>query len=315
MRPPTKTPAPLRFDDLDGSEFERLVFAYHVRTEPAYAFEWYGQAGKDHGRDIVGIRKTQDNLGSSFLITCANWRDFTVAKATNDLNASIASKLGVPHRVRFVTGSRTIPASHRDAIKTYCETRRVYDCEIWSSTEFEEHLRAKAENLLRRLFNGEDFPDGVEDLVQFSRNTPPANDVEVLIMLARALDRPAFTDYIAQESSLPAFRQAIEDAICVINTGMWKTRDGAIIAQLPSKHEISSQKVRTALDKTVIRLRALRTKFDDALRCGNLRPCECGQIDCPIYFMSDRTALGLEATRGKVLQSFRLAVDLASQGE
>ena len=52
---PAKTVQPIHFEDFSGTEFERLVFAYHARTEKWLQLEWYGQVGSDLGRDIWGI--------------------------------------------------------------------------------------------------------------------------------------------------------------------------------------------------------------------------------------------------------------------
>jgi hypothetical protein len=48
----SKTVQPIHFEDFDGFQFERLVFAYHARTAKWRALEWYGQSGSDLGRDI-----------------------------------------------------------------------------------------------------------------------------------------------------------------------------------------------------------------------------------------------------------------------
>ena len=55
MNTPAKYVQPIHFEDFDGLQFERLVFAYHARTEKWRALEWYGQAGSDLGRDIWGM--------------------------------------------------------------------------------------------------------------------------------------------------------------------------------------------------------------------------------------------------------------------
>ena len=54
---PAKYVQPIHFEDFDGAQFERLIFAYHARTEKWRSLEWYGQTGSDLGRDIWGIRE------------------------------------------------------------------------------------------------------------------------------------------------------------------------------------------------------------------------------------------------------------------
>lgn len=52
MPKPATYVQPVHFEDFDGVQFERLVFAYHARTESWKSLEWYGQTGSDLGRDI-----------------------------------------------------------------------------------------------------------------------------------------------------------------------------------------------------------------------------------------------------------------------
>lgn len=66
----------IHFEDFGGAEFERLVFAYHVRagwTEIA----WYGQAGSDHGRDIFGSQLLDDGTRCRAVIQCVNRSSLT----------------------------------------------------------------------------------------------------------------------------------------------------------------------------------------------------------------------------------------------
>ncbi len=46
---------PIHFEDRSGTEFERLCFAYILRTGEWKSIDWYGQLGSDKGRDIWGI--------------------------------------------------------------------------------------------------------------------------------------------------------------------------------------------------------------------------------------------------------------------
>jgi hypothetical protein len=49
---PAKHVQPLHFEDFAGAQFERLVFAYHARTEKWRSLEWYGQVGSDLGPSV-----------------------------------------------------------------------------------------------------------------------------------------------------------------------------------------------------------------------------------------------------------------------
>jgi hypothetical protein len=54
----TITVSPIHFEDYSGIQFERLVFAYHVRAGWRDLI-WHGQSGGDQGRDIAGSRTDQ----------------------------------------------------------------------------------------------------------------------------------------------------------------------------------------------------------------------------------------------------------------
>lgn len=49
----TITVSPVHFEDYSGIQFERLVFAYHLRAG-WHDLIWHGQSGGDQGRDISG---------------------------------------------------------------------------------------------------------------------------------------------------------------------------------------------------------------------------------------------------------------------
>ena len=82
---PAKYVQPVHFEDFDGAQFERLVFAYHARTDKWRSLEWYGQVGSDLGRDIWGIRGEVTGGTESVCVQCVNRGRLTFAKAEADL--------------------------------------------------------------------------------------------------------------------------------------------------------------------------------------------------------------------------------------
>jgi len=131
---------PIPFDQFDGTEFERLVFAYHWRTEKWRSLEWYGQSGNHLGRDIWGVRDDQTQDGESVCIQCVNRETLTFAKVGKDIAKVLKAPNGVPQRFRIVTRSK-ISSKLRDKIKTHVKTLGVRECDTWSGPEFEEFLR------------------------------------------------------------------------------------------------------------------------------------------------------------------------------
>ena len=208
----TRTVQPVHFEDFSGHQFERLVFAHHLRTEKWRTIEWYGQSGSDLGRDIWGERET----GGSLCIQCVNRKTTAATKITRDLDQIVRAPGGIPDTVLVVCAS-SVSAKLRDKVKEHAHNKGIAQCDIWSGHEFEERLRRDAENLLKRFIEGETFPDDPEDLRRLTDSKAVGDDA-VVERIIRVLDRPAFHTPFHQESSLPAFRQAIGDTIQALNT-------------------------------------------------------------------------------------------------
>lgn len=304
---PSKYVQPIHFEDFDGAQFERLVFAYHARTDRWRSLEWFGQQGKDKGRDIVGIREVDGRKdGECVCVLCANWRKLTRAKVKTDITKALSSLQQKPDKIRVVCG-HDIPAGLRDNAKQFAQSKGICDCEAWSGKEFEELIRARAESLLLRFVQGDAFPDVANDLLMFAWGAVPANENERLALIAMAFDRPAFSTPINQESSLPAFKKAITDTIQVLKTGVWETRSGHVIRRLPTKTDITNRTTHDALAETERSLIDLRTCFDELVRRGHIRHCGCDDPDCPVHMMDHKAIHDLTYARDRVLESFRSA--------
>jgi hypothetical protein len=298
---------PIHFEDFSGNQFERLVFAYHARSDRWMSLEWFGQVGKDKGRDIVGVREVDGRKdGQPICVLCANWQKLTLAKVKKDLDSALKSLTRPPEKVRVVCG-HSVATKLRDQAKAYAATKGVHDCELWSGTEFEEHIRSHAESLLYRFIQGEAFPDTANDLLLFAWGSVPINDDERLAMISLAFDRPAFSTPIHQESSLPAFKKALDDTIAVLQTGIWQTRAGVAIRRLPMIKDVEDSTRRDALKSVLKSLVSLRSSFDSLLRKGRITHCACGDEDCPVYTMADDAIQELTAARDKVLAAFSKA--------
>lgn len=85
---------------------------------------------------------------------------------------------------------------------------------------FEEHLRLRAEFLLRSLVDRVPFPDSEVELRNFVDTFQDVDEGQALAMFARAFDGPALRTPFQQESNLHAFQQAIDDTIRVLSTGI-----------------------------------------------------------------------------------------------
>lgn len=133
------------------------------------------------------------------------------------------------------------------------------------------------------------------------------SDSDILVMMAKLFDRPAFYTPIQQESNLPDFKQAITDTIQALGTGIWKARDGHVIGRIPSRHQLRGADLGKQLQVVEMALARLRAKFDELIEAGVIRPCGCTQPDCPTYFMPPEAAHDLDRLRNDVLRQFRTA--------
>lgn len=297
------TVRPVHFEDFGGAEFERLVFAYHLRAGWS-DLAWYGQTGSDLGRDIIGVEPFDEQPNRRTIIQCVNRGALTQAKAEHDMERAAQAPTGKPDAFKFVCRS-AVSSERRDAVRAAASKLGVNHVTIWSGTEFEEHLRLKAEFLLRRFMEGVTFPDEEGDLRAFVDDFPELADEDALQLLAAVLDRPAFSTPFLGESYLPAFSQAIEDAICAFNTGVWRTRDGVEIRRIPSVHHLRLPANRAGVAQVVRELDEVRRRFKQHLADKSIEHCHCGDPNCPTFMTSPRAAADMDEARSRVLDTFR----------
>ncbi|MGA2713433.1 MAG: hypothetical protein ABSG41_10035 [Bryobacteraceae bacterium] len=235
-----------------------------------------------------------------------NRGNLTFAKVSGDISKVLKAGNGVPKWFRVVTRSK-VSAAMRGKIKEYVMSSGVSRCDIWSGVEFEEFLRCGAESLLKRFIEGETFPDAAPDLITFAQADSPISDDDALALMAKLFDRPAFYTPIHAESSLPDFKQAITDTIQALGTGIWKTRDGHMIARIPSRQQLKDETLRRKVQAVEKTLAQLRARFDELTRSGIVRHCQCNNPDCPVYFMPHEAARELDHLRQEALRLFRTA--------
>ncbi|WP_321857975.1 hypothetical protein [Paraburkholderia tropica] len=295
--------SPIHFEDYSGIQFERLVFAYHVRAGWLDLI-WRGQSGGDQGRDITGVEPFDDQPARKTIIQCANRDTLTLAKAKGDMTKAVKVAGGMPDAFKFVSRGAVSDTS-RSRIEQAAESLGVAHVTIWSAVEFEENLRLRAEYLLHRFVQGAEFPDAETDIRKFVDDFPDLSDADALQMIAAVFDRPAFRTPFQQESSLPAFQQAIEDTIGALNTGVWRTRQGDEIRRIPSIHHLRDRRTQAVLATVVRQVDELRRIFVTRLKEGEIRHCECGQLGCPTYMLTHRVANELDQAREKILTTFR----------
>ena len=286
-----RTVLPIHFEDRSGSEFERLVFAYVFRIKEWETFEWLGQTGDDDGRDIWGVYN-----GTTYCYQCANYRSLVFKKVTDDIDKLVEVGL-IPDCFTVVCGGR-VSANMRNAIKKYATDKGIKETHVWNGIELEEKLRKDAPELLKRFVAGEIFPE-----LSVSKNGH-IEDQNILDQIVQCFDRPAFTTPFHREVNIPDFEKAITDTIEVLNTGVHRLRDGSVIRNIPSRHQIVNPKLKDILSgiyKLVVRLRDTLVDFK---RKGEIRACECDVQDCPVYFFTDNACEHMDEIRRSIFRQF-----------
>jgi hypothetical protein len=302
---PTALVHRIHFDDFSGVDFERLVFAFLLRTNDWLSLDWYGQAGGDSGRDIWGVR--ENDLfpnGQKLCALCANWQKLTITKAKKDLAKLRNGATGLPNKCLVISGG-VISAGLRDKIKSAACKEGISDCEVWAGAEFEERLREKAESLLKRFVGGDPFPDLPQQLQSFVGNVPAETDEERLALMSALFDRPAFYTPFHQESNVPAFKKAITDTIEALGTGVHRLRGGTEIRRIPSRHAIKSPEAKKALGIIEKNLAKLRSTYEQLLHAGEIRACGCSDPQCSVFQASPTAIQQMDEIRTEILESFR----------
>jgi hypothetical protein len=297
-RHPEVTVRPIHFEDHSGADFERLCFAYLLRAFEWKAIDWYGQLGGDAGRDIWAIRTT----GEAVCFQCANYARLKFKKAEEDLAKLIAGPNGLPTKSTLITGGK-VSADMRDRVVAYARKVGIREAEVWSGPEFEERLRRDEPLLIRRFVEGVPFPETVYGLRSMSLDGEVGDD-EALALMAECFDRPAFTTSFLGESNIPAFKKAITDTIEALNTGIRRLRDGTEIGRVPRKAQLKDPMKRAVVEEVVALLIELRSRFDEFVASGDIRPCACGDEDCPTYSVQHRAAFVMDDLRERILHDF-----------
>lgn len=293
----------IHFEDYGGQEFERLAFAHVLSVEEWDSIAWYGQLGSDRGRDIWG-QLSNRGPHSTVCYQCANHRRLLFKKASEDIDKICSGPNKTPHKFVMILGGM-VSADMRTRVADYATSKGISVSEVWSGPEFEERLRKRTPSLIQRFCEGVVFPESVSDLSLFILDGEKLEGDRLLAAYAACFDRPAFTTPFHQESSLPDFKKAITDTIEALQTGIHRLRDGSIIRRFPAISEVSDPDTKEGLRRIVVDLQKLRAAYDDLCRQGHVRPCDCGQADCPVHMMSSTACHEMDRLRREILGNLR----------
>ncbi len=281
----------VHFDDFGGEQFERLCFAFLIRSYPKRRVDWYGQVGSDKGRDIVVSCSDEPML----IVQCANVNRLSFDKVSEDLKKLAPALSSTEAHFLVICGGK-VSGKLKDRIIAAAKISGFQATSVWSGPEFEEQVRASAPELLQRFVDGIPFPELAQELAAVSHAAAEVADSEIIAALALAFDRPAFRTQFHQESSLPRFKEAIAETIRTLNTG--ETPQGS---HIPSRPQVRNPAHRATLDRIVGALVSLRATFDRFLRSGEIKPCGCTVPDCPVFFFEHGAAREMDRLREQIL--------------
>jgi len=142
-----------------------------------------------------------------------------------------------------------------------------------------------------------DSPAGAEPAGKYT-------DESLVRFYAQCFDRPAFQDPFRIEGSMEAFDKAIEDTITALNTGYLRSRDGAVLSQAKGKSFLNHAEWRRKLDVVVDLLRAIRSRYADAVKTGAIHVSDRGGGDAFYVIHDDRVAEWMDVTRAEALAVF-----------
>lgn len=126
-------------------------------------------------------------------------------------------------------------------------------------------------------------------------------DIQLIKFYIQCFDRPAFQHDIYQEGRMEAFDKALEDTIIALNTGILRTRDGAILKRAEGKSFVRNPDWNEKLNNVVDILTAIRRRLKIAEK--EHAYWHRGDDADGIYYFEDRElAEWFNASREEVLK-------------
>ncbi|HOV27751.1 MAG TPA: SMEK domain-containing protein [Pseudobacteroides sp.] len=188
---------------------------------------------------------------------------------------------------------------------------RIQFNKIYSQFDKSKHIITITDlvKTVERIYS-EDFSkfERVLNILSYEFKSPKSKDVDdlqILIQLEKCFDRPAFTTPFYMESNLPDFRKAITDTIEVINTGVYRLRDGTIIEKLAPRFLLKNVESKMVLNEIVNKLIDLRYLYDKFLNEGEIKPCGCNEPDCGVHFFSAKVCGIMDEKRREILRLYK----------
>lgn len=87
----------------------------------------------------------------------------------------------------------------------------------------------------------------------------------MILFYAQTLDRPAFRTRFHEELSFTDFDQAMEDTLLALNTGYWRTRDGAVLLRSKGKVNLINVDWRQKIEDIAVSIEKIRRHLRQAV--------------------------------------------------
>ena len=154
-----------------------------------------------------------------------------------------------------------------------------------------------------------DLSEAAAQLALGARDASPFGDKDIIQFFTVCLDRPAFQDVFYQERSTEQFDKAIEDTITAFNTGTLRARDGVVLQTNRGKSYLRDAETRGIVDAIVDILRAIRGRYAEAKRSGEITVVGRGYGETAYCVNDSHLAQWFDDNRIQILTLFKRVAD------
>lgn len=241
---------------------------------------------------------TKDLLANRVGRRCSNPNCRKLTCSAND-NPSKITNIGVAaHICAAAEGGPRFDSSMTS------EERKAFDNGIWLCQNCAKLIDSDPTRYTKELLKTWKSIAEEYAIAEIASNVPTqtvAEDVSLIKFFVQCFDRPAFQDDISQEGRMEDFDKAIEDTIIALNTGVLRTRDGAVLKQSEGKSAVKNPLWREKLDNITDMLISIRRRLKIAERERAYTKYNNG---CDVYYCFCDKELGewFNSTREEVVK-------------
>lgn len=244
--------------------------------------------------------KTKDILAKRVGFRCSNPNCRKLTCGANE-NPQKVTSIGVAAHIAAAAkgGPRYDECMTPDERKAL--SNGIWLCQSCSKLIDVDEIRYPADVLMKWKAIAEDL--AILDVETSSPAVYKSQDKKLIEFYVQCFDRSAFKDDIHCEGRMEDFDQAIEDTIIALNTGILRTRDGAILKQAEGKSTIQNPDWREKLDNISEMLVSIRRRLKIA-KAEHAYFINGTGGNAVYYFRDDELAEWFNLTRREILRIF-----------